>query len=102
MLLLTTFVTFISPFVVPWGVALSGILLGEPTVPGPIGPLYFESFALWWTALSWPFVFVFLHLSLYKPFGLPLIVLTYFYLFSCLIFVTFFAVRPPICYKMKF
>jgi hypothetical protein len=71
MSLVTTLVTFLSPLVVPWGVALSGILLGELTVSRPGGPLYFVSLALWWTALSWPFVFVFLHLSLHKPLGFP-------------------------------
>jgi hypothetical protein len=53
------------------GIAFSGILLEELTVPGPIGPLYFESFTLWWIALPWLFAFVFLHFSLYKPFWLP-------------------------------
>jgi hypothetical protein len=61
----------ISLLVILWVNAISHTLLWEPATPVPEGLLYFESFALFWAALSYPFPFVFLHLSLYNILGFP-------------------------------
>jgi hypothetical protein len=95
--LLTTFVTFISPLVVPWGVALSGVLLRELVIPGPMGHCILTH--LLYGGQHYPgLLLLFFFISPYINLWASLDSLSYFYLSSFKIFVTFFCyVRPVIC-----